>query len=109
MTISSRYVDGSLIIALAGELDHHTAAQTLRETRQILDRFLPKCCALDLSALSFMDSSGVAYILRLKKILLSYGADFVLLHPAEQPGRVIVASGLDRLVSVKTMKEESSV
>ena len=97
MTISSQYNDGALIISLCGELDHHTAAQTLKETRQIVDRFLPKRCALDLSQLGFMDSSGIAYILRLRKVLRSYGAAFWLLCPAEQHLRVIEASGVGRL------------
>lgn len=101
MTITSHYADGALVIALSGELDHHTAAQALRETRQVIDRFLPRTCALDLSQLSFMDSSGVAYILRLRNILRSYKAVFWLLRPAEQPERVIEASGVGRLVPVK--------
>lgn len=106
MTITPHYADGALIIALTGELDHHCAARTLRETRQVLDRFLPKRCALELSQLSFMDSSGIAFILRLRKVLRSYGADFWLICPAEQPARVIQASGIGRLVPVKHMESE---
>ena len=109
MTISTHYADGTLIIALEGELDHHCAARTLRETRQVLDRFLPKSCALDLSGLGFMDSSGVAYILRLRRVLRSYGASFWLMHPAEQPARVIQASGVGRLVPVKYAESERIV
>ena len=85
MSITSHYDNGALIICLSGELDHHSAAQTLRETRRLLDRFLPKSCALDLSQLTFMDSSGVAYILRVRQILRAYGTSFRLLDPAEQP------------------------
>ncbi len=109
MTITSQYSDGALIISLAGELDHHSAAQTLKETRRIVDRFLPRRCGLDLSQLSFMDSSGVAYILRLGKVLRSYGASFWLLCPAEQPSRVIEASGLARLVAIKHKESERIV
>ena len=107
--ITFHYSDGALIICLEGELDHHSAALTLRETRKILDRFMPKSCGMDLSRLAFMDSSGIAFILRVRQILRSYGASFRILDPAEQPDRVIVASGLGRLVSVKHTESESTV
>ena len=106
MHISSQYADGVLIIGLFGELDHHTALQTFQETRILLDKYLPRSCVLDLSGLAFMDSSGVAYILRLRKLLRLTGAALQLLQPAEQPERVILASGLDRLVSVHYQESE---
>lgn len=107
MHISSQYADGALIICFYGELDHHTAAQVFRDSRMLLDKYLPRSCILDLSGLTFMDSSGVAFILRLRKILRLTGASLTLTCPAEQPGRVILASGLDRLVSVNYRESES--
>ena len=106
MQVSTQYADGDLVICLTGELDHHTAAQALADTRAALERYLPRSCALDLSGLSFMDSSGIAYILRLRKLLRSTGRPFWLLQPGEQPGRVIRAAGLHRLVPLKMPQSE---
>ena len=106
LSISTEYEGGSLHIALTGEFDHHAAARALELSRCALDRFLPRTCGLDLSALSFMDSSGIAFILRMKKILSSMGSDFYLICPSGQPGRVIDASGIQRLVRLQHPEKE---
>lgn len=106
MKIRADCKDGILRVRLLGELDHHAAAGTLREIDGLLDRFLPRDCALDLSGLAFMDSSGIALILRLHKRMEALGGRLLVMDPAEQPLRVLDASGIDRLVRVVcTMKE----
>ena len=67
MTISTSFKSGRLTVFLAGELDHHEARETLRSLEGLLDEYLPRDCALDLSGLSFMDSSGIALIVRLSR------------------------------------------
>lgn len=67
MTIKPEYREGCLRLSFQGELDHHSAEKALREAEGIIDRYLPKNCILDLSGLSFMDSSGIAVILRIHR------------------------------------------
>ena len=106
MKIRADSKNGVLRIRLLGELDHHAAAGTMREIDSLLDRFLPVDCALDLSELSFMDSSGIALILRLHKRMAALGGRVLVLDPAPQPLRVLDASGIDRLLQVVcTVKE----
>ena len=107
MKIRADSKDGILRIRLLGELDHHAAAGTMREIDSLLDRFLPLDCALDLSELSFMDSSGIALILRLHKRMTALGGRILVMDRAAQPLRVLDASGIDRLVRVVcTVREE---
>jgi len=61
--IFSEYSDGSLTLYLDGELDHHSVKQSMSVIDQLLGEFLPRVCVLDLSRLSFMDSSGIALAL----------------------------------------------
>lgn len=106
MKIRADSKNGVLRIRLLGELDHHAAAGTMREIDALLDRFLPVDCALDLSELSFMDSSGIALILRLHKRMTALEGRLLVMDPAPQPLRVLDASGIDRLVRiVSTVKE----
>ena len=104
MTISTSFKSGRLTVFLAGELDHHEARETLRSLEGLLDEYLPRDCALDLSGLSFMDSSGIALIVRLSRRVAEMGGRLWIENPARQPGRVLDASGIDRLVPVAITK-----
>ena len=104
VNISTSFQSGRLTIYLSGELDHHEARQALRVLDELLDDYLPRDCALDLSALSFMDSSGVALIVRLQRRMAELGGRVWVENPARQPRRVIDASGVERLVPVAMTK-----
>lgn len=107
MKIICEYAEGTLYIRLAGELDHHTSEETMRQISLAVDRYLPRNCALDMTQLTFMDSSGIALVLRLKRRMQETGGEIVLIRPRLQPGRVLSASGVDRLVRIKTMESET--
>lgn len=104
MNISTSFQTGRLTVYLSGELDHHEARRALHVLDELLDEYLPRDCALDLSGLSFMDSSGVALIVRLQRRMNDLGGRVWVENPARQPRRVIDASGLDRLVPVAMTK-----
>lgn len=100
MTIKTAFSGGKLIVCLSGELDHHQARQAMNTVDELLDEHLPRDCVLDLSELSFMDSSGIALIIRLNRKMKDIGGRAWIENPAAQPRRVIDASGIDRLVPV---------
>ena len=104
MTISTAFAAGRLTIYLAGELDHHEARGAIRSIDELLDEYLPRDCVLDMSGLSFMDSSGIALIIRMSRRMKNLGGRAWIENPAKQPLRVIDASGIDRLVPVATVK-----
>ena len=104
MNISTAFAAGRLTIYLAGELDHHEARGAIRSIDELLDEYLPRDCVLDMSGLSFMDSSGIALIIRMSRRMKNLGGRAWIENPAKQPLRVIDASGLDRLVPVATVK-----
>ena len=84
MKIGTETCAGRIRITLQGELDHHTASATLRDTENLLDRYLPRDCILDMSRLSFMDSSGIALILRLKRRMQETGGRIWVENPCPQ-------------------------
>lgn len=104
MNISTAFAAGRLTIYLAGELDHHEARGAIRSIDELLDEYLPRDCVLDMSGLSFMDSSGIALIIRMSRCMKNLGGRAWIENPAKQPLRVIDASGIDRLVPVATVK-----
>lgn len=101
MQLESACSDGCLCIRYTGDLDHHAARAAFRETEAFIDRFLPRRCILDFSGVSFMDSSGIAVVLRVKKRMDETDGNVFLLDPAPQCAKVLRASGIERFVAIK--------
>ncbi len=100
MKVLSSYRDGRLNLYLQGELDHHEARSAMVRIEQMIDEYLPRDCAVDMSGLTFMDSSGIAVILKIAKRLNQMGGRAWFENPSVQPLRVIDASGIDRIVRI---------
>lgn len=105
MKIYSAYSDGCLRLNLEGELDHHEAKSSLRTIDRIIDDLLPRDCIIDLSNLSFMDSSGIAVIMRVHKRMNDMCGKAWVENPNGQPLRVLDASGIDRVIRVYSKTE----
>ena len=76
---------------LSGELDHHGARAVMEELDRQIDLALPRELVLDLSGLTFTDSSGIAVLLR------AWGAIKIVNTP-DQAARVFRAAGLQRML-----------
>ena len=105
MKVYSAYREGRLTIYLQGELDQHEARGAISTIERLLDEYLPRDCALDLSGLTFMDSSGIALILKLHRRLTGSGGRAWIENVSAQPLRVLDASGIDRVVNISLGKE----
>ena len=93
------YSSGRLTIRFVGELDHAAASGAMRAVASAAEEFLPRQCVLDLAGLTFMDSSGVAVILRSRRLLAAVGADLQVASPPEQARRVLELAGLDSMLA----------
>ena len=108
MQLESACSDGCLCIRYTGDLDHHAARAAFRETEAFIDRFLPRQCILDFSGVSFMDSSGIAVVLRVKKRMDETDGDVFLLNTAPQCASVFRTAGIDRFVASKFTEEKAA-
>lgn len=106
MQVTSSYEDGRLTLYFRGELDHHEAAAALRKISRTVDDYLPRECALDLDGLTFMDSSGVALILRVSRLMGAVGGRAWVTNAKRQPLKVLDASGIDRVLQVTSAAAE---
>lgn len=73
------------VLALAGELDLATAPQLLIHIAGAPRAGLPARMALELSGLTFCDSSGLNIFVRGRKRITALGGEFVLLSPSLRP------------------------
>lgn len=108
MQLESAYADGCLCIRFTGDLDHHAAKAAYREAEAFIDRFLPRRCVLDFSGVSFMDSSGIAVVLRAQKRMEETDGTLFILDPAPQCARVLRTSGIERYVDMKFTEEKAA-
>ena len=105
MKVFSAYREGRLTIYLQGELDQHAVRGSVSAIEGLLEQYLPRDCVLDLGGLSFMDSSGIALILKLHRRLTGGGGRAWVENAKGQPLRVLDASGIARLVPVRVPEE----
>ena len=103
MDIGSAFSAGRLTLSLSGELDHHAAREAMDSIGELLDAHLPRECALELSGLRFMDSSGVALIVRLSRRMRELGGSLSVENPVGQARRVLSCAGVDKIVHLATI------
>ena len=106
MKVNSQFKDKTLYLTLSGELDHHGAGQAMSAIESRIDVNMPRECVLDLSGVTFMDSSGIAVIIKALRLATEIGGKFKVINVAPQPMRVIDAAGICRLVDIEAVEQE---
>ena len=101
MEINAKSVDMNLLLELSGEIDHHSARNAMREMELAVDAALPKKLVLDMTGVTFMDSSGIALILRAQQRMRLLDGSLLVCHVPEQAKRVLDAAGIGRLVTIR--------
>lgn len=85
---------------LSGEVDHHGAREIMCALDREIDALLPKKLALDLSGVTFMDSSGIAVLLRAWRRMNELDGSLTVAHIPVQPRRVLDAAGVGRIITL---------
>lgn len=105
MEITSKRIERNLLLELKGELDHHGAKQAMEEIEREIDAVLPLRLVLDFSGVTFMDSSGIAVLLRSQKRMQCYGGSMLLCGVPPQARRILEIAGVERFIRIKKEKE----
>ena len=101
MELKATCADRNLLLEISGELDHHGARNALREIEQAIDAALPRRLVMDLGDVTFMDSSGIALILRAQQRMQLLEGNVMVCNVPDQARRVLDAAGISRLVTVR--------
>ena len=100
MEVKTKVEDRTLTISLRGDLDHHAARGLMEQADRLMEQNLPSKTILDLGGLTFMDSSGIAVILRAKRRMEALGGNLVVINTPKQAARVLETAGLARYVKL---------
>ena len=101
MEMEARSADRNLLLEWKGEIDHNGARGALRDMELAIDATLPRKLILDLSGVTFMDSSGIALILRAQQRMQLLDGALLVCHVPQQAKRVLDAAGIGRLVNIR--------
>ena len=88
-------------IYLKGELDHHGAKGLMGRLDREIELAMPLRLVLDFGAVAFMDSSGIAVVMRARQRMQELGGTIKLRKIAPQPRKVLDAAGIGRLMEME--------
>ncbi|MEG2037216.1 MAG: STAS domain-containing protein, partial [Ruthenibacterium sp.] len=74
----------------------------MRELNLAIDAAVPRKLILDFSAVTFMDSSGIALILCAQRRMQNTGGSLLVCRVPTQAKRVLDAAGISRIVTIRT-------
>lgn len=93
-----------LTIEIIGEIDHHNAAVFRIEADEAIQATLSPNVRFDFAEVTFMDSSGIGFILGRYKIVESYGGNVEVINLSQRIYSMMQLAGLEKLVSLKKRK-----
>ncbi len=88
----------NLTVRLTGEIDHHAARQLMQELDREIEQTFPRQLTVDMSGVTFMDSSGISLILRTWRRMREAGGTMDVTNVPQQPARVLKAAGVPKMV-----------
>lgn len=100
MPLQINYTPPDLTLSIQGDIDHHSARALMLAIDGEVARKMPKNLILDLKGVTFMDSSGIALLLRARRQCLELGAALTVSAVPAQAKKVFAAAGLDKLVKL---------
>ena len=101
MDVISKDAGRELTLTLRGELDHHGAKDVMQRMELALDAALPIKLTLDFSGVSFMDSSGIAVVMRALKRMRAMGGSAAIKNVPPQAKKVFTAAGIFHIVPLE--------
>ncbi len=87
------------IIALAGDIDMHRSPEVKQTLDPLIAKKVPRIL-LDLSAVTYIDSSGLATMIETLQRIQSYGGKFAMFGLRESVKHVFEIARLDQIFSL---------
>jgi anti-sigma B factor antagonist len=102
---TSRLDDGTHVLAVRGELDLYSTPQLTAELETIAGE--PTNVVVDLTEVSFMDSTALGAILLASRRLRDANRRLALVSPVAATTKLLTMVGIDRVVPVVESREQA--
>ena len=93
--------DRCLTVFVEGELDHHTLRGISQEICGRIDLLMPVRLVLDMHGVRFMDSSGIALVLKSLRRMRELSGEVILRGVPPLPRKIFAMAGIDRYVKLE--------
>ena len=99
MQIHSNYNNNVLYMRLSGEMDEHSTAFARRTADRLVDDYAAsERAVIDLSGVSFMDSTGIGFLIGRYKKFHRYGIPVYVTNPSLSTDKILQMSGVYTLM-----------
>lgn len=98
------YENGTLKCSVSGEIDHHHAKRIRTEVDKRIREFTPHKVVMDLSGVTFMDSSGLGLVLGRYTLCKSADIGFSVTGADKRTMRIFEMAGLGRIINIEVEK-----
>lgn len=101
MEIRSETRGNETIAFIHGEIDHHNAKAAREQLDKIIDREQPVTFGLDLSGVTFCDSSGLGLVMGRSRKCITVGSTLVIKNPSAAAYRILEIAGMDKILKIE--------
>ena len=99
MQISVDFKDNVLYMRLSGEMDEHNASSARTKADRLADSYIQsEKVIFDLREVSFMDSTGIGFLIGRYKKFRRYGIPMYVMNPSSATDRILKMSGVYTLM-----------
>ena len=99
--LSCTVSDGELIACISGDIDHHSSKLLRTELDAKIAEAPPDALTIDLSGVSFMDSSGLGLILGRYSRAAASGIAFRVIGADKRVMRIFEMAGMTKLINIE--------
>lgn len=99
MEVYTNFEGNNIVFGLVGELDEHSAAFVRRKMDEKLQEENFENAVLDLSRLSFMDSTGIGVVIGRYKLLCKQNKRLFVRDPSPTVDKIFRMSGLYEIIA----------
>jgi stage II sporulation protein AA (anti-sigma F factor antagonist) len=100
MKMDVDYREGILYVCLRGEVDEHGVAALRREADKCIDLHALRCkkVVFDVKGISFMDSTGIGFLIGRYKKIMRYGVPVYITGSTPVTDKILTMSGIYTLM-----------
>ena len=106
MAIEILQSNNTITAVLSGEIDHHTSSSLRSELDSEIRKVHPDKLFIDFGNVTFMDSSGIGFIMGRYKLLSGLGGTITIKNTPSHLKRVMRLAGLMDIITFDDTKEE---
>lgn len=98
----------ALIMKIDGEIDHRYATRIRREADRKIVTYPDKPFLIDLTNVSFMDSSGIGVIIGRYKLVSSFGQRVIIVSSNPTVEKILDMSGIKKIINIYPTLEDAA-